>query len=228
LPDLVLLDVRMPEMDGYEVTRRIRQNVQLPFIPILMLAERDNTSVVEALDMGANDCIRKPVEPQELLARVRSLLRLNRGIDERDRILKQFNSILQEQQVVEIGDEDVASTEEQITLPSRQTFRQEVLESPIPVLVHFGAPWSGLCRIIMPLLREFQSQWGEPIKLVYINADENLNLATTYQLRSLPTLILFENGKVVHRLDSFRGKDDVRIALEAIIHSNRGRHSNSA
>ncbi len=99
LPDLVLLDVRMPEMDGYEVTRRIRQNVQLPFIPILILADRENTSVVEALDMGANDCIRKPVEPQELLARVRSLLRLKRAIDEREQKARQFNSTLQEQQI---------------------------------------------------------------------------------------------------------------------------------
>jgi DNA-binding response OmpR family regulator len=227
LPDLVLLDVRMPEMDGYEVTRRIRQNVQLPFIPILMLADRENTSVVEALDMGANDCIRKPVEREELLARVRSLLRLKHSIDERDQILRQFNRILQEQQILEIGDEDLVSNEEQIT-QARRTFRKEVLESPMPVLVHFGASWSGLCRIIMPLLQEFQLQWGEQVKLVYVNADKNLKLVTTYRIKSLPTLILFKNGKVVHRLDSFQGKDEVRIALEAIIESNRDRHSNSA
>lgn len=83
-PDLILLDVMMPEMDGYEFTRRIRQNQQLPFIPILLITAHDSISVVEGLDAGADDFIRKPVDADELQARVRSLLRLKHSIDERD------------------------------------------------------------------------------------------------------------------------------------------------
>lgn len=88
-PDLILLDVMMPGIDGYEVTRRVRQNPNLPFIPILLITAYDQPSVVKGLDLGADDFIRKPVEVDELLARVRSLLRLKHSLDERDAIARQ-------------------------------------------------------------------------------------------------------------------------------------------
>jgi two-component system sensor histidine kinase/response regulator len=88
-PDLILLDVMMPGMDGYEVTRRIRDNEKLPFIPILLITAYDQPSVAKGLDTGADDFIRKPVEFDELLARVRSLLRLKHSVDERDHIARQ-------------------------------------------------------------------------------------------------------------------------------------------
>jgi two-component system, sensor histidine kinase and response regulator len=88
-PDLVLLDAMMPIMDGYEVTRRMRQNKSLPFIPILLITAYDQLSVARGLDIGADDFIRKPVEFDELLARVRSLLRLKHSVDERDQIARQ-------------------------------------------------------------------------------------------------------------------------------------------
>jgi CheY-like chemotaxis protein len=75
-PDLILLDVMMPEMDGYEVTRRIRKNPEIPYIPIVLITAHDDASVVEGLDAGADDFIRKPFYAEELLARVRSFLRL--------------------------------------------------------------------------------------------------------------------------------------------------------
>jgi signal transduction histidine kinase len=88
-PDLILLDVMMPEMDGFEVTKRIRENRNLPFMPILLITAFDQPSVVKGLDSGADDFIRKPVEVDELLARVRSLLRLKHAIDEREQIARQ-------------------------------------------------------------------------------------------------------------------------------------------
>ncbi len=88
-PDLVLLDVMMPGMDGYEVTRRIRDNVALPFMPILLTTAYDQPSVAQGLDLGADDFIRKPVHFDELLARVRALLRLKHSVDERDQIARQ-------------------------------------------------------------------------------------------------------------------------------------------
>jgi two-component system sensor histidine kinase/response regulator len=88
-PQLLLLDVMMPEMDGYEVTRRIRQNTSLPFLPILLITAHDQPSVARGLDTGADEFIRKPVDSDELVARVRSLLRLKHSVDERDQIARQ-------------------------------------------------------------------------------------------------------------------------------------------
>ncbi len=88
-PDLILVDVMMPGMDGYEVTQRIRSSPKLPFIPILLITAHDNTSLAKGLDLGADDFIRKPVSMDELTARVRSLLRLKHSVDERDAISRQ-------------------------------------------------------------------------------------------------------------------------------------------
>lgn len=88
-PDLLLLDVMMPGMDGYEVTRRIRANTKLPFMPILLITAHNQPSVAQGLDTGADEFIRKPVEVDELVARVRSLLRLKHSVDERDQIARQ-------------------------------------------------------------------------------------------------------------------------------------------
>ncbi|MBD0301222.1 MAG: response regulator [Tolypothrix sp. T3-bin4] len=80
-PDLVLLDAMMPGMDGYEVTRRIRQNKKLPFIPILLITAYENANVPEGLNLGANDFIRKPVDYDELMARINACLRLKQGVN---------------------------------------------------------------------------------------------------------------------------------------------------
>ena len=88
--DLVLLDLMMPDMDGYEVTKHIRKEMKLPqYIPILLITAHDAPNVAHGLDLGADDFIRKPVTVDELLARVRSLLRLKHSMDERDEIARQ-------------------------------------------------------------------------------------------------------------------------------------------
>ncbi|TAE60795.1 MAG: thioredoxin [Nostocales cyanobacterium] len=99
---------------------------------------------------------------------------------------------------------------------SERNFTQEVLESPVPVLVNFEAPWCGLCRIIHPLLLQFQNQCDNEIKLVAINADQNFKLSNTYRLKSLPTLLLIDKGTIKQRLECFRSRDDLRLALEEI------------
>jgi two-component system, sensor histidine kinase and response regulator len=83
-PDLILLDVMMPGMSGYEVTQKIREDKSLPFIPIILITAFDELSMVKGLDVGADEFIRKPVKVDELQARVRALLRLKHTMDQRE------------------------------------------------------------------------------------------------------------------------------------------------
>lgn len=82
-PDLILLDVMLPDIDGYEISRRIKGSDTLPFIPIILVTARDSTQdKVAGLDAGADDYLTKPINFPELEARVRSMLRIKRLQDE--------------------------------------------------------------------------------------------------------------------------------------------------
>ncbi|MEK0178578.1 MAG: thioredoxin [Oscillatoriales cyanobacterium] len=98
---------------------------------------------------------------------------------------------------------------------SERTFAQEVFQVSTPVLVHFWAPWCGLCRAIDPTLTTFERQWAGKVKLLGVNADESLKLANTYRLTSLPTLILFEGDKVRFRFEHYQGREELRRTLDS-------------
>ncbi|HIK17029.1 MAG TPA: response regulator [Leptolyngbyaceae cyanobacterium M33_DOE_097] len=73
-PDLILMDVMMPDMSGYDVTKQIRQNHNIPFIPILLVTAHEDANDVQGLALGANDFIRKPIEFDTLLSRIEAFL----------------------------------------------------------------------------------------------------------------------------------------------------------
>jgi CheY-like chemotaxis protein len=79
LPDLILMDVMMPGMNGYEVTQQIRQNQHIPFIPILLVTAYANADAIQGLALGANDFIRKPIEFDSLLAKIEAFLQFRRN-----------------------------------------------------------------------------------------------------------------------------------------------------
>jgi two-component system, cell cycle response regulator len=82
-PDLILLDVMLPDIDGYEIARRVKNDEGMPFIPIILVTARDTTQdKVAGLDAGADDYLTKPINFPELEARVRSMLRIKKLQDE--------------------------------------------------------------------------------------------------------------------------------------------------
>src|SRR5438477_3546762 len=97
-PDLMLLDVMMPKVDGMEVVRRLKSDKSLPFIPVIMQTALDSTeSKVEGLGAGADDYITKPINFDELTARIKSLLRiksLQEDLEKREAQLEEMNDKL--------------------------------------------------------------------------------------------------------------------------------------
>ena len=77
------------------------------------------------------------------------------------------------------------------------SFRTDVLEADLPVLVDFWAPWCGPCRAVAPVLEQLQDELTGRLKIVKINVDENNEIAGALGVRSIPTLVVFKEGKAV-------------------------------
>jgi thioredoxin 1 len=76
---------------------------------------------------------------------------------------------------------------------------EELLKSPEPVLVDFSAEWCGPCKLLKPILEQLKTTVGDSAKIIKIDVDKNRSLADKFQIRSVPTLILFKDGKSVWR-----------------------------
>lgn len=103
------------------------------------------------------------------------------------------------------------STAAQVTDSS---FKQEVLDSDIPVLVDFWAPWCGPCRMVAPVVDEISEQYKGQIKVVKVNTDENPQVASQYGIRSIPTLMIFKDGQKVDMVVGAVPKTTLASTLE--------------
>ena len=95
-----------------------------------------------------------------------------------------------------------------------QNFTQEVLESPLPVLVDFWAPWCGPCRMVAPVVQEIAEQYEGKVKVVKVNTDENPQIASQYGIRSIPTLMIFKGGTKVDSMVGAVPKATIAETLE--------------
>ncbi len=89
---------------------------------------------------------------------------------------------------------------ESISHVTDASFKSDVIESDRPVLVDFWAVWCGPCRAIAPHLEALATELGTKVKIVKVNVDENQQIATNFQIRSIPTLLMFKAGKVVDQM----------------------------
>lgn len=96
-------------------------------------------------------------------------------------------------------------------------FDKVVLQAKIPTLVDFWATWCGPCRMVAPVVDELSEEYDGRINFAKVDVDQNSQVASRYGVMSIPTLIIFKDGKPVSNLVGFRPKADLKKSLEAAL-----------
>jgi len=96
-------------------------------------------------------------------------------------------------------------------------FDKEVLKSDLPVLVDFWAAWCGPCMMAEPIIEELAKEYESKIKVGKLNVDENPKMSQKYEVMSIPTVIVFSNGKEIKRLVGFPGKSGYEKMIEEVL-----------
>lgn len=103
----------------------------------------------------------------------------------------------------------------EITTLNEQNFKDTISTAAVPVLVDFWAPWCGPCKAIAPILEELSGELDGKVQIAKVNVDENSTIAAEYNIRAIPTLLLFKEGSLADQFVGMVGKDDLKAKLEA-------------
>jgi len=100
---------------------------------------------------------------------------------------------------------------------SDSTFEQEVLKADMPVLVDFWAEWCGPCKMIAPAINELAGEYAGKAKIAKLDVDSNQVIASQYGIRSIPSLLIFKNGRVVDQIVGALPKQRIKERLDATL-----------
>jgi thioredoxin 1 len=102
---------------------------------------------------------------------------------------------------------------DKITELDSSNFDSTVSSGPAPVVVDFWAPWCGPCKAIAPILEELAEELGGAVKICKVNVDNNSEVATKYEIRAIPTILIFKDGKVADTVVGLTSKEDLKAKL---------------
>ncbi|MFP4166095.1 MAG: thioredoxin [Opitutales bacterium] len=102
---------------------------------------------------------------------------------------------------------------ENITELDGSNFDSAVNESSVPVVVDFWAPWCGPCKAITPILEELADEMGDSVKIRKVNVDNNSDIAGKHEIRAIPTILIFKDGKVADTVVGLTSKEDLKAKI---------------
>lgn len=102
---------------------------------------------------------------------------------------------------------------DKITELDSSNFDSTVAGGSAPVVVDFWAPWCGPCKAIAPILEELADELGDAVKICKVNVDNNSEIASKYEIRAIPTILIFKDGAIADTIVGLTSKDDLKAKL---------------
>ena len=98
-----------------------------------------------------------------------------------------------------------------------KNFEEKILKSKKPALVDFWASWCGPCQILGPIIKDIDKEFGDKILIGKVNVDENHTLSSEYKIDAIPSILIFENGKVTNTIIGVQTKEELVEKIQAVI-----------